>query len=319
MENSVLNKQVSLRKQLDSSEPTRRVNLLDVLQYRGSSDKLSIMVQDVRECGDPEEQQSMKLKAPVFSVSGIFEPSFSGKNLVEHSGLICIDIDQKDNPKITDWQALKADLHTIRFIAYAGLSIRGNGLFLIIPILYHDRHEEHFDALAFFFSAMGLTVDQSCKNINRLRFYSTDETAYYNHNADAFSLFLPGVIDNYKIQLIDNTPSSKSSTGKLSPLDDYNLRGDAQNVLLANGWKIRGKKGTNIEFARPGKKDGGSAHYNIQYRKLYLFSSDPSTGFPNASQPGQKPYSNVDIRFYIERHSSINALASVLRREGYGT
>jgi len=322
MESSVLNKQVSLRRHLDSSEPTRRVNLLDVLQYRGSSDRLSIMVQDIRECGDPEEQLSLKLKAPVFSVSGVFEPSFSRKNLVEHSGLICLDIDQKDNPRITDWQTLKADLRNIRFVAYAGLSIRGNGLFLIVPILYHNKHEEHFDALSFFFSAIGLTIDQSCKNINRLRFYSTDEAAYYNHNAESFNLFLPGTIDNYKITVKENQEQiktiNKPVSGKLSPLDDYNLRGDAQNVLLAHGWKLRGKKGSNIEFVRPGKKSGGSAHYNVEYRKLYLFSSDPSTGFPNASQPGEKPYSNVDIRFYLERHPSINALASVLKREGYG-
>lgn len=323
MKESVLNKQVSLKRHLDSSEPTKRVNLLDVLQYRGNTDKLSIMVQDVRECGDPDEQLILKHKVPVFSVSGIFEPSFSRKSLVEHSGLLCIDVDGKDNPGVTDWHQLKANLQNIRFVAYSGLSIRGNGLFLIVPISNINRHEDHFDALSFFFSAFGLVIDGSCRNVNRLRFYSTDEYAYFNHNAESFNLFLPGTLDNGKTVLKEAQDPIKSinnpATGKISPLDDYNQRGDAQNVLLANGWKVAGKRGSNIEFVRPGKKKGGSAHYNIEYRKLYLFSSDSSTGFPAASRPREKPYSNVDIRFYLERHPSISELASVLRREGYGT
>ena len=75
-------------------------------------------------------------------------------------------------------------------IAYLGRSCSGKGLFGIIPVTEKEKHLEHFLALEKDFLNMNIILDKSCKDITRLRFYSYDNEAYYNLNAEPYANLL---------------------------------------------------------------------------------------------------------------------------------
>ena len=140
----------------------------------------------IREMSDKAERDAAKAALPCIMVSCVSENRNAGK----HTGLICIDIDGKDNPEITDWpKFIRHDLRKLEIIAYAGLSVSGQGCFAIIPISYPSRHEAHFKALQEDFSRCGINIDPSGKNVNRLRGQSSNNpvTSFCNPIATRYS------------------------------------------------------------------------------------------------------------------------------------
>jgi hypothetical protein len=174
---SVLN--VTCSKALNKESLPVDCNLLDELM----SDKYQLQQNEVRTESDPVRQNELKMKMPVLLPSGTFKGAKGAKNLVKHSGVIAIDIDFKDNQDVTNFTDFKNEIRKIPEVAYCGLSIRGKGYFLIIPIAYPEKHELHFKFIENFFKKKGLIIDQTCKNVNRLRYYSYDPDAYYKHDA----------------------------------------------------------------------------------------------------------------------------------------
>lgn len=67
---------------------------------------------------DKEKRNALKRSLPQATISGVFSPTRAKNNLSQHSGLICVDIDAKDNPDILDWETLKQDLSVLPQIAY---------------------------------------------------------------------------------------------------------------------------------------------------------------------------------------------------------
>lgn len=175
--NSVLN--ITCSKANNKESMPVDCNLLDELK----SNQYEQQQQEVRNERDPVKQDLLKMKMPVLLPSGIFKGAKGAKNLVKHSGVIAIDIDFKDNQHITNFKDLKSEISKIPNVAYCGLSVRGKGYFLIIPIAYTDKHTLHFTFIESFFKNKGLVIDQTCINVNRLRYYSYDPEAYFNHAA----------------------------------------------------------------------------------------------------------------------------------------
>lgn len=102
--------------------------------------------------------------------------------------LICLDIDAKDNPGITDWAAFILNwLSKIQYITFAGRSISGHGAFAIIPVST-DGHLSHFKALQEDFSRCGVIIDPSGKDLTRLRgyAYNDDSTSFHNSGAKQY-------------------------------------------------------------------------------------------------------------------------------------
>lgn len=143
----------------------------------------------IRSEKDEKKQSELKKELlPCATISGIFEPIRSDENLKEHSGLICIDIDDKDNPSfIGHWESVKEEIGHIQEVLYCGISVRGNGLFVVIPISDPSKHREHFKALDRVFKSYGINVDKSCINESRLRYVSYDPKPYINENAKVYT------------------------------------------------------------------------------------------------------------------------------------
>ena len=155
------------------------------------SDDWKDRVLAVREETDPKRQAALKHALPCFTPSGTFK-TLKASGLVEHSGFICLDLDQSDNAGIENFRELKQHVHALRFVAYCGLSCRGNGFFLVVPIADPSKHREYYRALEADFARAGLKLDPSCRDVCRKRFVSYDPEPYVNPGAAVYDYTLPG-------------------------------------------------------------------------------------------------------------------------------
>lgn len=188
---SVLNVQVSCFRNYNDTKPIN-IGLMTFL----NSKKYVPHVERIRLINDKNERDKLKAQLPAITPSGIF--SKRGKEyLIKHSGLICIDIDYKDNQHIGNFSELKAELCKLPEIAYCGLSVSGRGFWLLIPIQYPSKHDYQFEALKADFEGLGIVIDTT-PDVCRLRGYSYDENAYFNHYAKKYRRFIKPQPEKYQ-------------------------------------------------------------------------------------------------------------------------
>lgn len=129
--------------------------------------------------GDEEQAKLLKGYLPAITVTGYFE-SIRNDNMCHHlNPVIAIDIDRKENPHApADWTYVKQTLMMLPFVFYASLSVRGDGIFLLVAWDTSKDFQRIWANLEKKFYDMGVKIDKSCKNIGRLRFVSYDKDAY---------------------------------------------------------------------------------------------------------------------------------------------
>lgn len=154
------------------------------------SDRFKGVAEDIRQKATPEERHEYKKgkvhEIPAITISGLFSVRDS-KSLVSHSGLICIDIDHKDNtPEIM--AKVPSILKSLPYVCYSAKSISGDGYFAIVPLENPKHFRQHYNALEEEIKSYGITIDKSCKDITRLRFATYDDEYYYNPSASPFYL-----------------------------------------------------------------------------------------------------------------------------------
>ena len=136
---------------------------------------------------DKAKRDEIKAILPAITVSGVFEPTRHTNNLMLHSGLICIDIDQQDNPHIDNITGFKEDFADLEEVAFCGLSASGKGLYVIMPIEIPELHREYFISVETIYKkTFDITIDKACKDVSRLRGISYDPDCYINDNAAVF-------------------------------------------------------------------------------------------------------------------------------------
>lgn len=119
-----------------------------------------------------------KKQLPAVTISGVFEGRRKVENLTEKTGFICIDIDQKENEGVKDWDTLKKAIgKTAYFTAY---SASGKGLFVIYRYNPKRDIKEVFNFVQQYYNSRGIVIDAACSDITRLRFVSFDPEAIWN-------------------------------------------------------------------------------------------------------------------------------------------
>lgn len=155
------------------STAARDVTLLKWLTSTKYADKVNA----IRQISDKPERDKLKALLPAITPSGVFSKREAAR-LIKHSGFIQIDVDN-----VPDIQAAKANITNIENVAYCGLSVSGKGLWALIPISEPEHHTAYFTFIEKAFACIGITIDTGCKDVSRLRGYSYDEDAYFNHSA----------------------------------------------------------------------------------------------------------------------------------------
>ncbi len=135
--------------------------------------KWKVAVEAVRNEPDKVKQKELKNKVPGVTISGTF-PNREEARLSEHSGFICIDIDN-----YTDRVALQADPYTHALFS----SIRNTGLAVIVKI-DPKKHKECFRWIQdYYFKSFGIVVDPAPSNPASLRFVTYDPLCFVNEKS----------------------------------------------------------------------------------------------------------------------------------------
>jgi predicted P-loop ATPase len=145
-----------------------------------------IEVRKVKQTCTHDQYQAAKAAIPAVTISGEFSYR-SSANLVKHSGIIAIDFDAKDNQDGIPIDELAADVYT-----YAvHQSVGGDGYVVYVKI-DPEKHLEAFLGLEeYYLGTYKLLLDQSCKDVGRLRYVSWDMDLTINEKAKVFKKYLP--------------------------------------------------------------------------------------------------------------------------------
>jgi predicted P-loop ATPase len=128
-----------------------------------------------------------KTKIPAVTASGIFDEQRLANQLQKHSGILCIDCDQKDN---TDILNIRERLKNDKFIYSYHVSVGGFGLALYFKINPSKHIESFFAIEKYLANEYHIIIDQSCKDVSRLRFVSYDPDIYINLNSEKWTQYL---------------------------------------------------------------------------------------------------------------------------------
>lgn len=134
---------------------------------------------------DVRAGRAPKTSVPGVTPSGTFSYRSAG-NIIQHSGVIALDFDAKDN------EVFPADeIAASKYCWAMHRSISGFGWVVYVKI-DPDRHADAFLALEkHFANEFQVVVDPSGKDIGRFRFVSHDPDLYHNPQAAVWRRYLP--------------------------------------------------------------------------------------------------------------------------------
>jgi hypothetical protein len=169
-------------------------------------------VESYRETLDKE----IKKQFPCVTISASFKGYRNLANIDKRNNFICIDVDRfskskkvKSNPCIDMLLAKELFInHPCTY--YCGYSASGGhlGLYVILRINNPNLFDEYFNYFQEMLSKVGINIDNACKDVTRLRFFSVDKEAYYNPDA----LY-------YKMLSEDKKPETKKLNISVSDVD----------------------------------------------------------------------------------------------------
>jgi hypothetical protein len=178
---------------LKNIEPSRTTNV-DAIDEIIRGTELKSRIEKYRESHD----KKLKMDLPLVTFSGVFNKRKKSE-LVAHSGLICLDVD--DIPYADE---LKDRLKEEDYIHHMFISpSRGLKIIIKIDACNEEEHLQYFYALQKHFEAMKITIDKACKDVSRACFLSHDPTAFYNLESETLTFdfvkkYFP--IENTEIQ-----------------------------------------------------------------------------------------------------------------------
>jgi len=151
-------------------------NYIGFIQH-GTNQDLVLKARAVKQKGNEEEYKKLKNTSKCVTGSAILnEGAKTDNNIKSMNGLIVIDIDDQINEDI------KNDDYTYIYHKSFG----GDGLCIFVRI-NPDKFEDSFDGLAdYYHKNYNITIDQSCKNRNRLRYLSYDPDIFVNDKSKKF-------------------------------------------------------------------------------------------------------------------------------------
>jgi len=119
--------------------------------------------------------------SPAVTPSGFFPTKRENDKLKSHSGIICLDFDDKNNENLLE---KRDEIYADNYLLCGHISIGGKGLALYFKI-NKTNHLGSFLALEkYLANKYHIISDPSCKNVSRLRFVSYDPDLFLNENSE---------------------------------------------------------------------------------------------------------------------------------------
>ena len=175
-------------------------------KYKESVERLRILT--------GKEKSDLKNSLPAVTLSGIFDGQHKANNIIEHSGLIQIDID-----KVNDVSELQSQLYADKYTFCGFISPSGNGIKLVVQIPSEiPQHKAYFLALEQYYKKQyDIDIDKACKDVSRLCYISHDPELFLNENAEIYT-------DIYTVPVIKNKnilPPKQSQNCQRNSTNEY--------------------------------------------------------------------------------------------------
>jgi len=142
-------------------------------------------INKIRKETNKRKQTELKQQLPCITTSAIIQNARSERNIIEHSGLIQIDIDNIPEPAKT-LSIIKKDTHT--FCSFLSPSGKGAKVIFKIEKSIENHLNNYLSIENYFMQKYKITIDKICKDVVRLMFVSSDPNIYFNPNSTIFKL-----------------------------------------------------------------------------------------------------------------------------------
>ncbi|MBV4356299.1 DUF3987 domain-containing protein [Pinibacter aurantiacus] len=156
------------------------ITLTDLPLIIKCDEDLRIVTAFIRGLTSKEKQNEVKCYELKYVTFGGTFSIRKDSGLIEESGLICIDIDEIENPP----QLKKQIIAKCEFLLLAFISPRGNGLKLIfgrdMAFSYKENYQAYSKYLLDNFEISKDSIDQSCASISKACFLCHDADVYLN-------------------------------------------------------------------------------------------------------------------------------------------
>lgn len=141
------------------------------------------LIERIRKLSDKKKRDELKRGLPSICFSGKFKTR-SAQNLIEHSGLICLDFDHFDSPEVlTEW---KDKLRNDKYTHILFVSPSGDGLKCVVKIPPEaDHHRDYFDRLRDHYNCS--YFDSVTHDVSRVCYESYDPDIYFNQDSDVWT------------------------------------------------------------------------------------------------------------------------------------
>lgn len=167
----------------------KQQKLIDILTLNNDI-KANKLIEQIRTEKDEAKQKELKKGLPNYCINATFRGTRKKENVKELTGLLYVDIDAKDNSEII--HDIPVILKKISNILFFKRSCRGTGFTAIVPYNKALNIENVWGAIEEDFKKLGIEIDKSTKNIDRVTFYSYDTEYYINKNVEIYNKSING-------------------------------------------------------------------------------------------------------------------------------
>lgn len=161
-------------------------DFLDGIEHGPDWEKLVGAIREkLTQTTDKDERSTIKGTLPCVTVSGRFKGDKAATSLVDTSGYIAVDFDH-----LSDVEQVRAVLNLDPYTAASFLSCSATGFCVLVKV-QPERFLDAFYALeAYYLNTYGYIIDVQCKNINRLRYISSDARLFRSEKAKLWKTYL---------------------------------------------------------------------------------------------------------------------------------
>lgn len=270
------------------------MKLIDILTLNNDT-KANDIIKQIRAEKEESKQKDLKKNLPNYCINATFSNTRKKDNVKTLTGLLYIDIDAKDNVGIIN--EVPNILKNIANVLFFKRSCRGNGYTAIVPYNINLSIENVWYSIYNDFKKLGIEIDKSTKNVDRVTFYSFDPDYYINQDVEIYNKAIElnskqnkSVAKNENIS-IDTIAETKLSVDKMKTnkqKDGYNNREYMSRLIT---YLNENKKSLdNGNYGAWGKiclalisefKEKGLYYFLILSQNYKGFNKDEATDFYN--------------------------------------
>jgi hypothetical protein len=226
---------------------------------------LKVSIELLRNEKDKKKRGKIKqYSLPCVTLSGSFKLRNS-KNLLEHSGLMQIDIDD-----VKDYNTAITQIINDEFTYVAFKSPSGNGIKVIVKINpSEETHLEQFFALQRYYKEeYNIVIDEACKDVARCMLLSYDANIFCNPFSEVYAeLYMPQpkVIPKSYSNL--NYTINVDSNNEIDIIENLTLEIEKNNIDITNGYE----NWIRVGFSLASSLGENGRHY---FQRLSKFNKD---------------------------------------------